>query len=253
MEILTLRGIVLREYPVGENDKFIHVFTTEHGVIDISVRGGRKMLSKSAGASQLFAYSDFSVKHEKGKYYLDSCEPISLFYKIRNDLERLSLAQYISEVVGYVAGNNSQKKDVMRLLLNTFHFLAEGTRSCQQLKSIFEMRFMSEIGMMPDIVCCHMCMSYSAPVMYFDLLSTRLTCSRCLNHSMDETYLKVSESVVHALRHIVFTDFNRLFNFKLSDANMKKLGQITERYLLMHLGRNFKTLDFYKSLEKYDE
>ena len=27
MEMITLKGIVIREYPVGENDKFIHVLT----------------------------------------------------------------------------------------------------------------------------------------------------------------------------------------------------------------------------------
>lgn len=253
MEMMTLRGIVLREYPVGENDKFIHVFTTEQGVIEISVRGGRKMLSRNAGGTQLFAYSDFSVKCDRGRYYLDSCEPVSLFYNISSDLEKLSLAQYIGEVVMYVTGNNKQKKDVMRLILNTFHFLSEGTRSCSLLKSIFEMRFMSEIGMMPDIVCCCVCMSYSAPVMYFDTLSTKLICSGCLNHSMDETYVKIPPSVVHALRHIVFMDFDKLFNFRLSDVNMKKLGRITEEYLLIHLGREFKTLDFYKSLGNYYE
>lgn len=40
MEMITLKGIVIREYPVGENDKFIHVLTKERGVIEISV--GRK-------------------------------------------------------------------------------------------------------------------------------------------------------------------------------------------------------------------
>ena len=53
--MVTLRGIVLREFPVGENDKFIHIFTKEQGVIEVSVRGGQKMLSKNAGATQLYA------------------------------------------------------------------------------------------------------------------------------------------------------------------------------------------------------
>lgn len=57
-----LRGIVLKEFPVGENDKFIHVFTIEQGVIEISVKGGQKLLSKNAGAIQLYAYSDFQYE-----------------------------------------------------------------------------------------------------------------------------------------------------------------------------------------------
>ena len=133
MEIVTLRGVVIREYPVGENDKFIHVLTKERGVIEISVRGGRKMISKNAGGSQLFAYSNFSVRYDKGRYYLDSCEPIRFFYKIREDLERLALADYISEVVSYVAGQNEQKDDLIRLVLNTLHFLSGSERKCRFL------------------------------------------------------------------------------------------------------------------------
>lgn len=248
MEIMTLKGIVLKEFPVGENDKFIHIFTKEKGVIEAAVRGGQKILGKNAGAIQLYAYSDFSVRSDKGKYYLDSSEPIKLFYKIRENLDALSLAQYISEVVIYVTGHNEQKEEVMRLLLNTFYYLSEGSRSCGFLKSLFEMRFMSEIGMMPDIVCCASCMKYSADYMTFDLMSTKIYCSDCINATFDDTIARIPSSVVHALRHIIFSDFDRLFNFKLSDVNMKKLGQITEKYLIIHLGKEFKTLDFYKSL-----
>lgn len=246
--MITLRGIVLKEFPVGENDKFVHIFTKERGVIEISVRSGQKMLSKNSGAVQLYAYSEFSLRFDKGKYFLDSAEPVRFFYKLRENLDSLSLAQYISEVVIYVTGHSEQKSDVMRLLLNTLHYLSEGTRSCTLLKSVFEMRFMTEIGMMPDIVCCARCMSYTAENMLFDLMSTKLYCRGCTEPSADGTVISLPASVVHALRHIVFADFNRLFNFRLSDKNFRILSRITENYLLIHLGKDFKTLKFYKSI-----
>lgn len=248
MEIVTLKGIVLKEFPVGENDKFIHIFTKERGAIEISVRGGQKMLSKNAGAIQLFSYSRFSMRYDKGKYYLDSSEPIKFFYKIREDLDSLGLAQYISEIVIYATGQNEQKKDIMRLLLNTLYFLSEGTRSRALLKALFEMRFMTETGMMPDIVCCAKCMRYTADIMYFDLISAKLYCNDCASPLPKENKVLIPNSVVYAIRHIVFSDFDRLFNFRLSDKNMKKLGDLTEKYLLIHIGKEFKTLDFYKSL-----
>ena len=63
MEMITLKGIVIREYPVGENDKFIHVLTKERGVIEISVRGGRKMISKNAAELSflLILYSQYAL------------------------------------------------------------------------------------------------------------------------------------------------------------------------------------------------
>lgn len=249
-QMITLRGLVIREYPVGENDKFIHILTREHGVIEVSVRGARKMISKNAGGSQLFAYSDFSMRYAKGRYYLDSCEIVRLFYKIREDLERLALADYISEVVTFVSGHNEQKEDTMRLILNIFHYLANGERECRLLKSVFELRFMTEIGLMPDIVCCSKCMAYTCDDMCFDVLSTKLYCTKCFKGSFDGNQMRMTGSVVHALRHIVFAEFDRLFNFRMSEKNMNNLSKITEKYLLTHLGRSFKTLDFYKGLQK---
>ncbi len=249
-QILTLKGLIIREYPVKDNDKFIHILTKEKGVIEVYVRGGRKLVSKNAGGSQLFAYSDFSIKCTKGKYYLDSCQIIRLFYGIRHDLDRLALADYISEVVSHTLRHNEQKEDIMRLILNIFHFLSEGTRDHKLLKTIFEMRFMSEIGMMPDIVCCAKCMEYLTDDMCFDMMSTKLYCTKCYRGQYDGTQARMTASVVHALRYIIFSDFNVLFNFRLSEKNMKNLSKITEKYLLLHLDREFKTLDFYNSLQK---
>lgn len=252
-QILNLKGLVIREFPVGDNDKFIYILTRERGVIEVFVRGGRKIISKAAGGSQLFAYSDFSLRYTKGKYYIDSCQIIRLFYKISEDIERLALADYISEVVTFALGHNEQKEDTIRLILNIFHFLANGERNTGFLKTIFEFRFMTEIGMMPDIVCCAKCMTYKAEDMCFDILSTKLYCTKCFKGTFDGTQARMTASVVHAMRHIVFSDFDRLFNFRLSEKSMKNLSNISEKYLLMHLGRNFKTLDFYKSLQSSND
>ena len=246
--MLTLRGLVIREYPVGENDKFIHILTKERGVVEVYVRGVRKMISRNAGGTQLFAYSDFSLRQTGNKYYLDSCQIVNLFYKIRENIQSLALADYISEVLTFATGHIEQQEDVMRLTLNIFHFLANGKRDCRLLKAIFEMRFMSEIGMMPDIVCCSRCMTYTCDDMCIDLVSTKLYCTKCYRGRNDGTQMRMNKSVVHALRHIIFADFDRLFNFRMSDNSMNNLAKITEKYLLTHMGRNFKTLDFYKKL-----
>ena len=49
-------GIVLKERIVGEQDKFIDILTKEHGLMEISVKGARKINGKSGSSAQLFAY-----------------------------------------------------------------------------------------------------------------------------------------------------------------------------------------------------
>ena len=59
--MIILEGIVLKERSVGEQDKFIDILTKEKGVIEVSVKGAKKINGKTGGSAQLFAYSRFCL------------------------------------------------------------------------------------------------------------------------------------------------------------------------------------------------
>jgi DNA repair protein RecO (recombination protein O) len=56
--------------------------------------------------------------------------------------------------------------------------------------------------------------------------------------------------LIKALRHIAFSDFEKIYSFKMEEYALLDLSYITEKYLLSKLQRNFKTLDFYKDIVK---
>lgn len=248
----TLEGIVLKERTVGEQDKFIDVLTKEKGLIELSVRGARKINGKSSSSTQLFAYSRFCYDIRRNKPCLNSAEPIHIFYGLRNSLTALSLASYFADILRFCTASLTDSGNVLRLFLNTLHFLEKGLRSEALLKSVFELRLMAEIGFMPDIVCCRSCGSFEPDEIYF---SMKDCCFRCCNcGSVDENSYKLTISELSAIRHIVLADFNRLFNFRLSDESLSKLADFSELYIKSQLERNFNTLDFYKSFngKKYE-
>ena len=63
-----------------------------------------------------------------------------------------------------------------------------------------------------------------------------------------DNFIKMKLPVLRAVRHIVLAGYDRLYNFRVSDDTMQKLAYTAENYLIAHLERNFRTLDFYKSL-----
>lgn len=90
--MITLKALVVRENKVGESSKAITVLSSELGIIDIFIRGGAKS-SKSTSSTQLFSYSMFCLEEKKDayghiNYYLNSCEPLSLFYNLRLDAKK---------------------------------------------------------------------------------------------------------------------------------------------------------------------
>ena len=114
-------GIVLKERIVGEQDKFIDILTKEHGLMVISVKGARKINGKSGSSAQLFAYSRFCVDKRRDRFYLNSAEPIHIFYGLRQSVSRISLAGYFAEVLRYSTAELTDSGNVLRLFLNTLN------------------------------------------------------------------------------------------------------------------------------------
>lgn len=251
--LITTHGLIIRERSVFENDKFVDILTKDLGIIEISVKGAKKITSKSSAGTQLFTYSKLCFSKRGNRYFLNSCEPVRSFYSLSSDLEKYALACYFSEIVKYSITSEQHSENVLRLFLNTLHFLSDGSRSINLLKSIFELRFLTEIGLMPDIVACRNCHEYNCDTMYFDIDSSNIICKKCFVNSEKKFEHKhkvtaINETELYSLRYIIFSEYEKLFNFKISDKSEKKICYITEKYLLEKLGRSFKTLDFYKSL-----
>lgn len=250
LNLITLRGIVLRERFSGESDKFIDVLTEKYGIIEICVKGARKLTGKNLAPAMLYAYSCFCLRKRGNMYYIDSAEPIRNFYGITSDIDAFALASYISEVVSYSVPSEQNGTDVMRLVLNTFHFLAEKSRNVDLLKAIFELRFMCESGFMPDVLACHECAAYEPEFMYFIIDEGIMYCDECYIPQENRTAFKINRTVLCAVRHIALMDFEKLFSFNMKNESLERLCRLSEAYLTQHLDKHFKTLDFYKSLRR---
>ena len=119
--MLTVEGIVLKERSVGETDKFIDILTKDRGVLELSVKGAKKINGRSGSSTQLFAYSRFCTEQRRNMLYLNSAEPIHIFYGLRDSLKKISLASYFSDVLRFCVIPEKQNNDVLRLMLNCMH------------------------------------------------------------------------------------------------------------------------------------
>ena len=257
MPMITANALVISERNVGEHDKFITVLTPDDGSFDIAVRGANKINGKNQAATQLFAYSKMcfsSTKANRDKYYLDSSELIYDFFFFFFDIKKLALACYMGEVAkkAVLASNCQHERDVLRLVLNSLYFLSEDKRSCEFIKSVFELRFMAEIGFIPQLIGCRKCYCFDDDYMYFLVDKACVLCEEhFLEDDCEENYynIKITRSEFTALQFICLAKMERLFNFKLSDKAQKKVNEITEKYIRCHLAIPIKALNYYNSLD----
>ena len=83
--------------------------------------------------------------------------------------------------------------------------------------------------------------------MYFDISEGLLYCDNCAPATAP---FALSLGVVNAMRHIVFSDFQKLYAFRTSGDVTEELAYVTEAYLRSRVERRLKTLEFYNSVRK---
>ena len=240
-------GLILKEQNIGEKDKLVTVLTRHNGLVRAFVRGAKSVNNRKNSSTGMFCFSKLCLYKTKESYIIDEAEPIELFFELRNDLEKLSLAQYFSEIVMTLVQEDEPAEDYLRLILNSLHFLAKGKMPVEQVKAITELRLMCIAGYMPNLIACDRCGEYETNTMYFDVEDGLLYCENCMSDSM---LFPLDIGLIKALRHIAFSDFEKIYSFKMEEQALPDLSYLTERYLLSKLQKNFKTLEFYKEITK---
>lgn len=251
--MLTVDGIVVLERCVGENDKYISILTENYGTLEVSAKGSKKITSKNHAATQLFAYSTFCLRMSNDKYYLDSSEVKHDFYNLRLDIKKLSLVCYFGELARHavLATSRKHEHDIMRLMLNCLYFLNTDQRSCEFIKSVFELRFVTEIGLVPQLIGCRICYDYEADPVYFIIDKSRFYCEYHFREKeLEESYyrVKLTHSEFEALQHIALSTIDKLFNFRISDKALAKVNEVTEKYIYTQFGRTFRSLNYYHEI-----
>ena len=254
-----VKGLVLRTVDIKESDRLLTIFTEEEGAITAVARGSRQLKSRKMSSTMQFCYSSFVLYGHGDKYWVREAELIESFYDIRSSIDGLALANYIAEVLSDVTVAEAER-DLLRLSLNSLYAISEKKYSLEKIKAAFEIRALSIIGFMPEVLSCREC-GETAGDFFLDVMGGNLECYACHQRLMRETGGAVddgerrvvtilSEGAKVALGYLVHSPLERIFAFNISDDDMHLLSRATEEYLLNQLERTFKSLEFYKEVKR---
>lgn len=243
-----IRGIVLKEIPVGESNKQIIVLAKGAGKLFLSAKGARLTKSKFLAGTQLFAYSDFILYQGRGFLTVSQVELIESFYAIRTDIFKLAYASYFLEMVERTIFEGMKSDQALQLLLRTLAVLAKANSDIRLIARIFEIKYMAFSGFMPEIEACGRCGIVLEDETYFDTRTAEMLCASC-KRAVSGT-VRVSQGAIKAVRHIMQNDGKTIFAFRTSEEVEKELAFLTRRFIGLHMNEWFKTLEFAEGLEK---
>lgn len=237
-------GLVVREQNVGESDRLITVLTGTHGLVRAFVRRAKSVKSNMVSSTQLLSYSDFVFFQGKSANSVDSAQAKNVFFGLRNNMENLSTAFYLADLFSELAPENAPAEELLRLLLNSLYLLSEEKRDRRIIKAVAELRGLSTMGYMPNLIACAECGEFESPRMVFSPKEGQLFCE---DHGEGKGML-LSLSAVTAMRYIIYSESKKIFDFQLTEPALEELCYATEQFVLAQTGRHFKTLDFLKSI-----
>ncbi len=268
--LITVNGLITREYRTGDKDRVLHIITEEYGRLSAIVKGStaRKKDATSA-ATQLFTYANFELyRGQSGDlYWVRSCTPIKHFFNLTSDIVTMALAAYLCDVASDLCAAEHaipETDELLRMLLNTLHVLNERSKPPALVKAVFEMRLASLMGFCPDLTGCALCGVGYPNHAYMDIMNGRIICADCqtrLNRRSPITVERDRElgerriicpltaSTLAALRYTLASPEKKIFSFTLQDPEEQRLfTNLTETYLLNQLEQDFDTLKFYRSV-----
>ena len=247
---ITTQGLVLRETSYKEADKILTVLTREGGKRTVKARGCRRKNSPLAASAQLLVWSDMTLFEYRDYFTLNEAEALEFFWGVRQDVEKLALCSYFAEVTELVAEEGRPDAGLLPLILNSMYALDKLKKPLPLVKAAFELKLLCLAGYEPLLDACAVCGAPEPLRARLHLSQGVLCCAACRGRLGGGVSMPLSPGALAAARYIVSGPPKKLFSFALAEESLRRLGQATEAFLMTQQERGFRTLDYYKQLER---
>lgn len=243
MKIESFDGIILSEINYSESSKILNVLTDKYGLIGILSKGCRNIKSKLRGVSRKLIYGTFHVYYkEHGLSTLTGVDLNCSFSHIIMDLEKVSYASYLLDLVGQVIKQNDDKK-IFELLKDTLLKMEEGL-SPIILMNILELKLLDYLGVNPSIDCCAICGS-NQDIVTLSSDSGGYLCRNCYTNQG-----LVSNKSIQLIRMYYYVEIKNISKLDVSMDVSKEINQFLDDYYERYTGLYLKSKNFMKRIQQ---
>ncbi|AKL95782.1 DNA repair protein RecO [Clostridium aceticum] len=245
--IVKTEGFVLKSRKYGESDSMLVIFSRKLGKINAIAKGAQKPKSALIAGVQPFCYSDFLLYRGKNLYTVTQCEPKEIFYKLREDVKRLSYASYLVELIEAVTIEGQTNNRMFNLLGKTLYLMTKSDIEINTIVRSFEMNFLNYCGFKPEFHCCVSCNKTTSASWKFSSQEGGLLCENCF--SVDPYAMKISEITLRLAKYLQTKEITEIHKLKISDFLNEALKKLLKQYILVHINKyDFKSLELAEKL-----
>jgi DNA repair protein RecO (recombination protein O) len=248
-------AVILRRHDVGEADRLITLYTPNKGKLRAIAKGARKPSSRKAGHLELFAHSSLLMAKGQNLDLITQAETIHGYRELREDLERLTQAHYVAELLDQLGTEGQESRLTFDLLVATLERLCD-THDLLLTTRIYELRLLALEGYQPQLFRCLDCGETIQPVVnYFDPAQGGVLCPRCgeglsSGRGSNRTVRPVSVNALKVLRYLQTHTYQENMRLRLRASTHRELETLLLHYVTYVLERNLKSIEFLYRLRR---
>ncbi len=239
-------AIVIKSVKYAEHDRMLTLFTLENGKMSAIAKGAGSLKSKYLLSSQLFCCSHFILNEGLKMPYVVSADIIRSFTHLSDDINKLSAASYMAELLNTAFEADSCEKRAFGLLFYMLELLEETPNDFAfTMASAFALKLMGIYGTSPVLTYCVVCNEKSDDYR-FDYEYGGCVCRNCADNSTGE---RLSASEAYYMNDLMYTDIAKLTELKSPDITVQKfLLKLINNYVVYTLSKKIKSFELLYSL-----
>ena len=241
-------AVVLRQIPLGEADRILTLYTPDIGKVRAVAKGVRRVKSRLGGHLELLNRVSVALYEGKSLDVVTEAQVVQSFRGLREDLEPLSRAMYVAEIVDGFSSERSPNSAIYTLLVDVLAELEKAAPHDLLLRH-FEMRLLEYAGYRPELFQCVACRSTLEPRDHlFSCSDGGVLCPTCRVTS-SEAMLPVSVGAMKVLRYLQREDkYADVSGLKVSGGLLTETARLLGANIRFLLERDVKSAEFISRL-----
>ena len=238
-----LEGIIVSEVDYKESSKILNIYTKEYGIIGVIARGSKRLKSNFSGLTTKLTYAIFIVNYkENGPSTLMEVNVIDNFKNIRKDIDKISYAMYITDLVTQVFKHENNIK-IYDLYISSLKKINENIDYIV-ITNILELKLLDFLGIRPVIDECVSCGKKDG-IVTISSYKGGLLCNDCVKN----------EKILHPktlklIRMFYYVDISKIDKIEISENIKKEINDFIDDYYDRYSGLYLKTKTFLRNLSK---
>ncbi|MCU1379799.1 MAG: replication and repair protein RecO [Acidimicrobiales bacterium] len=232
MAIYREEGIVLRTMRLGESDKIVTIVTRGRGKVRAVAKGVRKTKSRFGGRLEPLTHVALQLYEGRNLDTITQVETIDHFKAIREDLDRLTQATTMLEVVDAIVQEGEENPRLHQMLLGALRTL-EAQPSPLVVPAFF-WKLLAQEGYRPILDRCASCGSVE-DLVAFDLNEGGTLCRNCARGT------RLTPEALGLLRRILGGDLVSVLAEPPTQAGYE-VEHLATRALEHHLERRMRSV-----------